>query len=120
MRAATLVLLLSGVALGCSDSALQPSESETNLSSDGRASNRELRVLTRNLYVGTDVDAVIAALRSDDPGDDFAALMASIETLRRTDFPARAAAIADEIAKAKPHAVGLQEVSRIDLTLPGV
>jgi endonuclease/exonuclease/phosphatase family metal-dependent hydrolase len=46
------------------------------------------------------------------------ALIAAIETLQRTDFPARAAAIADEIAEARPHAVGLQEVSQIDLTLP--
>jgi endonuclease/exonuclease/phosphatase family metal-dependent hydrolase len=42
----------------------------------------------------------------------------AIETLGRTDFPARAAAIADEIATTRPHVVGLQEVSRIDLTLP--
>ena len=45
--------------------------------------------------------------------------LGAIETLGRTNFPARAAAIADEIARVQPHAVGLQEVSKIDLSLPG-
>jgi endonuclease/exonuclease/phosphatase family metal-dependent hydrolase len=87
---------------------------------DAASSNAagELRVITRNLYVGTNVDAVISALRTPDPGDDFAALIAAVQTLQQTDFPARAAAIADEIARARPHAVGLQEVSQIDITLP--
>jgi endonuclease/exonuclease/phosphatase family metal-dependent hydrolase len=75
-------------------------------------------VITRNLCVGTDVDAVILALRSEDPVDDATALAQAVETLQRTDFPARAAAIADEIAESVPHVVGLQEVSRIDITLP--
>jgi endonuclease/exonuclease/phosphatase family metal-dependent hydrolase len=79
-----------------------------------------LRLVTRNLYVGTDVDVVISALRSDDPTDDFPALLGAIQTLGRTNFSARDAAIADEIARVQPHAVGLQEVSRIDLSLPGV
>jgi endonuclease/exonuclease/phosphatase family metal-dependent hydrolase len=78
----------------------------------------KVSVLTRNLYVGTDVDAVIAALRTPDETDDLPALMQAIETLGRTNFPVRAAAIAGEIAQARPHAVGLQEVSQIDLVLP--
>jgi hypothetical protein len=73
--------------------------------------------MTQNLYVGADVDAVIGALASPDPGDDFPALLFAIETLGKTDFPARAAAIADEIARTRPHAVGLQEVSVIDIDL---
>src|SRR5215203_1660370 len=108
-RAFTLALLLAGTCLAtaCNDSAEPNDEAGPTLG-----------VITRNLYVGTDVDAVILALRSEDPTDDAPALAQAVETLQRTDFPARAAAIADEIAESNPHVVGLQEVSRIDITLP--
>ena len=76
-----------------------------------------LAVLTRNLYVGADVDAVIAALVSPSPDDDLAALSLAVQTLQRTDFPSRARAIADEVARTRPHALGLQEVSEIHLDL---
>ena len=123
MRALALLLLLTGTGLaaGCSESAvLEPPDRDAGVSGDAAGSRAaaELGVITRNLYVGTDVDAVISALRTPDPADDLPALVEAIETLRRTDFPARAAAIADEIAKTDPHAIGLQEVSQIDLTLP--
>jgi endonuclease/exonuclease/phosphatase family metal-dependent hydrolase len=75
-------------------------------------------VMTRNMYVGAEVDAVIAALASPDPVDDQAALLAAIATLRETDFPARAAAIAREIDRTRPHVIGLQEVSKVDISLP--
>ena len=74
-------------------------------------------VMTRNLYIGADVDAVIAALATPDPGDDLPALLAALAVLQRTDFPARAAGLADEIARARPHAVGLQEVDRLEVDL---
>ena len=123
MKRVALLLLLSGTGLvaACSDSAvLEPADPAANLTADlavARAAQK-LGVITRNLYVGADLDAVISALRTGDPTDDVPALIAAIETLQRTDFPARAVAIADEIAEARPHAVGLQEVSQIDLTLP--
>jgi endonuclease/exonuclease/phosphatase family metal-dependent hydrolase len=77
----------------------------------------EIGVMTRNMYVGADVDAVIAALVTPDPSDDQVALVGAIATLQKTAYPARAAAIADEIARTRPHVVGLQEVSRIDISL---
>ena len=77
----------------------------------------EITVMTQNLYVGADVDAVIGALASPDPNDDLRALLFAIQTLAETDFPARADAIADEIARTRPHVVGLQEVSVIDIDL---
>src|SRR3954453_3608851 len=118
MSAARSLRLLSAVllAVGCSDS---PPEANPAISADELGSGAgKVAVVTRNLYVGTDVDAVIVALRTKDAGDDLPALMQAIETLGKTNFPARAAAIADEIAAARPHAVGLQEVSKIDLVLP--
>lgn len=121
MRAAALLLLLMGttVLAGCSESDVAgPQDREAGITAGGSSAASKLGVITRNLYVGTNVDAVISALRTEDPADDLPALVTAIETIQRTDFPARAAAIADEIAKAGPHAVGLQEVSQIDLTLP--
>ena len=74
-------------------------------------------VMSQNLYVGADVDLVIRALATPDPNDDFPALLFAIETLGKTAYPIRVEAIADQIARARPHAVGLQEVSQIDIDL---
>jgi len=90
---------------------------------DSRAQSLEpgaIRVMTQNLYVGADVDAVIGALASPDPNDDLPALLFAIQTLGETDFPARADAVADAIARTRPHVVGLQEVSVIDIDLTGL
>jgi len=76
-----------------------------------------ITVMTQNLYVGADVDAVIVALGTPDPNDDLPALLFAIQTVAQTDFPARAGAIADEIAARRPHVVGLQEASKIDIDL---
>ncbi len=78
-----------------------------------------LSVLDWNVYVGADVDAVIAALVSPEPADDLPALLAAVETLGATDFPTRAAAIADRIARKRPHVVGFQEISTITVDLTG-
>jgi endonuclease/exonuclease/phosphatase family metal-dependent hydrolase len=78
-----------------------------------------LTVMSRNLYIGADADAVIAALASPDPSDDFPALLNAISVIGETDFPARAKALADEIAKTGPHVVGLQEVTEMDIDLTG-
>src|SRR6267154_517794 len=88
-----------------------------NWLSEGRVSavSTSVAVMTQNLYVGADVDAVIQALQSPDPTVGLGALIFAIQTVGKTDYPARAAAIADEIARARPHAVGLQEVSQIDI-----
>lgn len=74
-------------------------------------------VMTRNAYVGADVDAVIAALATPDPNDDLAVLTEAINTLGATDFPARAEAFADEIAAARPDVVSFAEISVIDVDL---
>jgi hypothetical protein len=79
---------------------------------------RRLVLMTQNLYIGADVDAVLLALLTPDPADDFPALLGAIQTLERTDFPSRAQALAAEIARVRPHAVGLQEVSTVEIVLP--
>lgn len=72
-------------------------------------------VFTINMYPGTNLDLVVAALLSPDPNDDAPALALAIQTLLETDYPARAELLADEIARERPHAVGLQEVSTFDI-----
>jgi endonuclease/exonuclease/phosphatase family metal-dependent hydrolase len=103
----------------CADDVATPFDPtvEPNVTLDGDASG-PITIMTRNLYVGADVDAVIAALASPDPSDDVAALVTAVATLRQTDYARRAAAFADEIARTRPHAIGLQEVSSIDLVIP--
>jgi endonuclease/exonuclease/phosphatase family metal-dependent hydrolase len=76
-----------------------------------------ITVLTRNAYIGTNVDAVIAALMSADPNDDFDTLLAAIATLQATDLPTRAAAFAEEIARTRPDVVGFQEITQLNLHL---
>jgi endonuclease/exonuclease/phosphatase family metal-dependent hydrolase len=74
--------------------------------------------MTQNLYIGADVDAVLLALMTPDPSDDLDALLAAIATLERTDFPTRAADLARIIRNTRPHAVGLQEVSTVEIVMP--
>ena len=111
--------LLAAVAAACADRAPTAPVADLDAGvSSAAAGARAITVMTQNLYVGADVDLVIGALASLDPTDDIPALLFAIQTLGKTDFPVRAGAIADEIARVRPHAVGLQEVSVIDINLP--
>lgn len=121
MRKIALGSLMAGLVLSaaCSDPPTGVQTLDTpGFSEAGGAAH--VTVMTQNLYVGADVDAVIAALMTPDPQDDMDALLVAIQTLAKTDFPTRAGAIADEIARKRPHVVGFQEVSEIHVNLPGV
>jgi hypothetical protein len=113
---ATAGILLTSA---CNDWPFEGSPGVGNWLSEQRVSgvSSDISVMTQNLYVGADVDLVIRALGSPDPNDDFAALLFAVETVGKTDFPARAEAIADQIARTRPHALGLQEVSQINIDL---
>ena len=73
-----------------------------------------VRVYTQNLYIGTDVDKVIAAPPAQLP----AALFQALGTFVATDYPSRAGRIADEIGRQNPDLIGLQEVTH--LTVQGL
>ena len=94
-----------------------PVAPQTDLSFNNAAGHGEhaVTVMTRNLYIGADVDAAMAALATPDPEDDLPALLVALQTLQHTDFATRIEAIADEIARNRPDVVGLQEV--YDLTV---
>lgn len=115
MRRSFLVVPLAALALGCADHSPTAPLADLRVGSPDAAPS--ITVMTQNLYVGADVDLVIGALATPDPTDDLPALLFAIATLGKTDYPARAAAIADEIARQRPHVVGLQEVSVIDIDL---
>ena len=66
----------------------------------------DIEVMTLNQYLGADFASLLAP-----PGGDFGAeLVRILEEVAATDFPARAQRQAREIARRKPHLVGLQEV----------
>jgi endonuclease/exonuclease/phosphatase family metal-dependent hydrolase len=69
----------------------------------------DLVVMTQNLYLGSSFTPVLEAASQEEFVEAVARIYA---TVRYTDFPARAEAIADEIEAQQPDLVGLQEVSR--------
>ena len=64
----------------------------------------DIRVMTLNQYLGADFASLLTA------ADFSAELVRILEQIAATDFPARAQRQAREIARRKPHVVGLQEV----------
>ncbi len=66
-----------------------------------------LTVMTRGLSAGAQVERV---LESPD---------AALEALRRTDVSTQARRLADEIQYARPHLIGLQQVTQVRLQSPG-
>jgi hypothetical protein len=68
-------------------------------------------VMTRNLYLGADLDPVFAASATGDGRAIIAATTTAWQNVKATNFPERAGAIADEIERSHPLLVGLQEVS---------
>jgi endonuclease/exonuclease/phosphatase family metal-dependent hydrolase len=73
-----------------------------------RDSDQELTVMTRNLYVGSSYEHALSATNPAGFVEGVSTIWANV---RHGNFPARAKAIADEIAAKPPDVVGLQEVS---------
>lgn len=65
-------------------------------------------VMTRNVYLGADLTAVIGATT---PDELFTAAADGFRTVAQTDFEARAQLLAQELADTEPDLVGLQEVA---------
>jgi len=74
------------------------------------SAGREVSVMSYNLYHGTDVNPVVAAVVSGDLfGQIIPAVTAAWSQIRANDFHARAEAIAEQIEDAEPTLIGLQE-----------
>jgi endonuclease/exonuclease/phosphatase family metal-dependent hydrolase len=67
-----------------------------------------VRVMTRNLYLGANLDAILQAKSF---GEAYRAVEKDWQDVQANDFPTRARAIAREIAAARPDFVGFQELS---------
>jgi hypothetical protein len=71
---------------------------------------RVLTVMTRNVYIGTNFDPIFAART---PEALLSATATAFGNVQATNFPARAQALAGEIAATAPDLVGLQEMEII-------
>ncbi len=77
---------------------------------------RDLTVMTQNMYLGSSLAPATEAKTAE----EFIVAVATIYgTVQFTNFPARAEAIANEIASERPDLIGLQEVSKWTATGPG-
>lgn len=102
----TKLLILATAActglLACaSDDVAGPKFTSEALVAPADAEGATVKVMTRNIYLGFDIDQVIAGEMG--PEEGIAALMA-------TWFPDRAVGLAAEIAATQPDLIGLQEV----------
>jgi endonuclease/exonuclease/phosphatase family metal-dependent hydrolase len=105
-RLAAFLAITLALAACADDTPLQPRQELGIMDAD------PIVVMSRNLYLGADIDAMFA------PGADLEeALANAIYQVSYTDFGARAVALAQEITSAQPHVAGLQEVVAYSLFL---
>jgi endonuclease/exonuclease/phosphatase family metal-dependent hydrolase len=79
---------------------------------------KPLTVMTRNLYLGADINRPVAAALAAQPDGPLAVLLAlghatdvTRDIVDDTDFGTRAPLLADEVARTQPDLIGLQEVA---------
>ena len=77
---------------------------------------RPLKVMTRNLYQGTDF---LEAMNATDLNSFFAAVTTTIQNVRATQPAIRIAAVAQEIADNTPDLVAVQEATLWEVGAPG-
>jgi endonuclease/exonuclease/phosphatase family metal-dependent hydrolase len=113
--AAALAMLASA----CTDAPLAP---DASLRTDAppahsmAGGNKQLVVMSRNLYLGADLSPIFVA---PSPIVLFDRAHTRWQTVLATRFAERAAAIAGEVAAANPELIGLQEVPTYYLQRPG-
>jgi len=110
------------IALGLFAAPLRAAPAEARSDQAGKP----VTVMTRNIYLGADIQRPIAATAGLTGAAAFVALGNANDVTRdivdRTNFPRRSQLLADEIAGVKPDLIGLQEVAlwrHGPLELPG-
>jgi len=102
---------LAMLAVACSDNPATPLMDARQVYGHGSG----ITVMSRNMYVGANVDVVIGG----DPSQIPFLVAQAFQELLSTNYPLRAELLADEIARTRPHVVGLQEVSLVRIQNPG-
>jgi len=110
-------VLLFGLvgALGACGDAMAPTTPETALEgAEGglffhRGRAEPITFLTRNVYLGADIEPVVAAANDPNPLVLVAAAATAWQQVQDSRIADRAEAIARQIARDRPHLVGLQE-----------
>jgi len=118
MKATKIILLFVIIVIlsACKDSEpVSPIDFE-EINEPLAKNNKQLSVMTRNIYIGTDVDMI---LQEEDPYLIPLRVAEAFQMLLGTNFPERAEALAEEILEKQPDLVGLQEVTTIRLQSPG-
>jgi endonuclease/exonuclease/phosphatase family metal-dependent hydrolase len=87
---------------------VQVSELSAKPNAKGNNRDREISVMTRNMYLGTDFSEIFAARSGNELLAEVAEAYAEVEASKPTE---RIAGIADEIEASAPTLVGLQEVA---------
>ena len=93
-----IVLLLTGIAVAVLGSPVGAQA----------ADNVNVRIMTRNLYLGADLGPAINAATTNDFVDANGQIVRDVDT---NNFPVRAKGLAQEILSTSPDLVGLQEVA---------
>ncbi len=107
----TTVSLMAAIALGACDDANPLGPDTGTVSLDAvRAGSPELGIMTWNIYVGADLNQLLAG----DPARIACGVADIYGDVLATDFQSRAVAIADQIEAHRPHVVGLNEVSTFE------
>jgi hypothetical protein len=104
MTTRKLVVVAALALLATTASAVSPSA----IAPGNAGGNKTLTVMTRNIYLGGDI---ALPLQANGLEDALGRAFYVWQTVQATDFPARAEALADEIAAAAPHLLALNEVS---------
>jgi hypothetical protein len=115
MRRVPILVLTSLLAACASDRITGPSSPDVEVAVNAAAPAGPLTVLNRNMYIGAPVEPILA---ETDPNLVPVRVAEAWAVLLATDFPSRARAMADEIARTRPHLVGLQEVALIRSQFP--
>jgi endonuclease/exonuclease/phosphatase family metal-dependent hydrolase len=115
MRPRSLFALTAVLAACSADRITGPSSPDVAVARSVTAPAGPLTVVSRNMYIGAPVEPILA---ETDPNLVPVRVAEAWAVLQATDFPTRAKAMADEIARTRPHLVGLQEVELIRSQFP--
>ncbi len=74
-----------------------------------------IKVMTQNVYIGAGINRVLMG----PPDKTSRRVFETFQIILNTDYPERAQALADQIARFQPHLIGVQEAVRILYQSPG-